>query len=327
MKAYPLFKAAGAAFSISLLFGAAPAQAAQSYPTRPITMIVPFGPGGSADVYARILGEQLQKKFGQSVVIENKPGAGAVIGTTQVARAQPDGYTLLVMSNTQTVNETLLKDKPYNLLKDFAPIAPINEASLVLVVNNDVKATSVQDLIALAKKVPGSLNYASSGVGTPYHIAGELFKTMTGTQAQHVPYKSSGQARTGVAAGEVSYMFDATATMKPLIQAGKVRALATTGKKRSSIFPDLPTLSEAGVAGYEANIWLGLIAPKGTPQEIIDTLNKAVSDIAADPAVKERWAQDGVTPMVMNPQAFADYIKTDVARLRKIALDAKMVSE
>ena len=312
----------------SMTLCAAPASAADAagaYPQRPITIVVPFGAGGSADVYARYLGEQLQKQFGQSVVVENKPGAGAVIGTAAVARAQPDGYTLLVMSNTQTVNETLLKDKPYDLMKDFEPVAPINEASLVLVVKKGLDVSSVQDLIALEKKKPGALNYASSGIGTPYHIAGELFRSMAGTNAQHVPYKSSGQARTGVAAGEVDYMFDAIATMQPFVADGRVKALATTGKLRSPVFPDLPTVDEAGLPGYEANIWLGLLAPRGTPPAIVAKLNQAIGAIAGSPAVKQQWAKDGVAPMVMSPQAFKEYLQQDIARLRKIALDANMV--
>lgn len=314
--------AANMAFCAGLSNAAEPAD---SYPQRPIVIVVPFGAGGSADVYARYLGEQLQKQFGQSVVVENKPGAGGVIGTAAVARAQPDGYTLLVMSNTQTVNETLLKDKPYDLMKDFEPVAPINEASLVLVGKKGLDVSSVQELIALEKKKPGELNYASSGIGTPYHIAGALFGSMAGTDAQHVPYKSSGQARTGVAAGEVDYMFDAIATMQAFVNDGRVKALATTGKKRSPVFPDLPTVSEAGLPGYEANIWLGLLAPKGTPPDIVAKLNQAVSAIANNPAVQQQWAKDGVAPMAMTPQAFREYLQQDIARLRKIALDANMV--
>lgn len=304
---------------------AAAADAAKDYPQRPITIVVPFGAGGSADVYARYLGDQLQKRFGQSVVVENKPGGGGVIGTAAVARAQPDGYTLLVMSNTQTVNETLLKDKPYDLMKDFEPIAPINEASLVLVTKKGLDVSSVKDLIALEKQKPGVLNYASSGIGTPYHIAGELFSSMAQTEVQHVPYKSSGQARTGVAAGEVDYMFDATATMKAFVDDGRVKALATTGKERSPVFPDIPTVSEAGLPGYEANIWLGMLAPKGTPPAVVSKLNQAISQIAGSPQVKQQWMKDGVAPMVMDPPAFRQYLQQDIERLRKIALDAKMV--
>jgi tripartite-type tricarboxylate transporter receptor subunit TctC len=308
------------------MFVALPSHAETNYPTRPITLVVPFGPGGSADVYARILGEKLQSKFGQSIVIENKPGAGAVIGTSFVARAQPDGYTLLVMSNTQTVNETLLKDKPYDLLKDFAPVAPINEASLVLVTNSKTSAKSINEIIEMERKSPGSLDYASSGIGTPYHIAGELFKSMTNTKAEHVPYKSSGQARTGVAAGEVDYMFDAVGTMQPMVTSGRVHALATTGRERSSVFPDVPTMDEAGVKGYTANIWLGVIAPKNTPKEVIAKLNAAISGITSSDDIKAAWAKDGVTPLVMSPEKFGEYLKNDVEHLREIAIGANMVA-
>ncbi|GAB1575871.1 tripartite tricarboxylate transporter substrate binding protein [Bordetella petrii] len=317
----------------SAVFAAAPAGAAGAagaagdYPRRPITIVVPFGAGGSADVYARYLGDRLQKQFGQSVVVENKPGGGGVIGTAYVARAQPDGYTLLVMSNTQTVNETLLKDRPYDLMKDFEPVAPINEASLVLVAKKGLDVASVGDLVALEKQKPGELNYASSGIGTPYHIAGELFSSMAGTKVQHVPYKSSGQARTGVAAGEVDYMFDAIATMQAFVDDGRVKALATTGKERSPVFPDLPTVSEAGLPGYEANIWLGLLAPKGTAPEIVAKLNRAIGEIAGDPQVEQQWRKDGVSPMVMDPPAFRKYLQQDIERLRKIALDAGMVQQ
>ncbi|UHL65026.1 tripartite tricarboxylate transporter substrate binding protein [Paralcaligenes sp. KSB-10] len=298
------------------------AHAADAYPNHAVTIVVPFGAGGSADVYARQLAQKLQQKLGQTFIVENKPGAGAVIGTTFVAKAAPDGYTLLVMSNTQTVNETLLKEKPYQLLRDFAPVAPINQASLVLVTNDKVKVKDLKGLIAMAKSEPGKLNYASSGTGTPYHIAGELFKSMAGIQVQHVPYKSSGQARTGVVGGEVNYMFDSIATMNSLIKAGRVHAIATTGLKRSSILPDVPTMNEAGVKGYHANIWLGLLAPKDTPKDVVETLNKAVSAIDGEPEIKAAWAKDGVEPMVMNTSQFKKYIEEDVERLGKIVKEA-----
>lgn len=304
---------------------ATPAGAADDYPSRPVTIVVPFGPGGSADVYARYLGERLRQAFGQTFVVENKPGAGAVIGTTQVARSAPDGYTLLLMSNTHTVNETLIKDKPYDLLKDFEAVAPINEASLVLVTRRDLGAGSVQDLVAQAKEKPNTINYASSGVGTPYHIAGELLKSLAGIQTQHIPYKSSGQARTGVAGGEVDYMFDATATMQAFVSDGRVKALATTGSERSTVFPDLPTMEEAGIKGYSANIWLGVLAPKGTPPAITEKLNQAIGQIAGSAEVKTAWAKDGVVPLVMTRAGFAQYLQDDIARLRKIAQDAGLV--
>lgn len=301
--------------------------AAENYPTRPVTIIVPFGPGGSADVAARILAEKLQKSLGQPFVVEDKPGAGAIIGTSYVARSAPDGYTLLVISNTQTVNETILKDKPYTLMKDFAPVAPINVTSLVLVLSNQVKADSVKDLIALEKKKPGSLNYASSGVGTPYHLAGELFNSMAGIKAQHVPYKSSGQARSGVASGEVDYMFDAIPTMLGLIGGKKVKGAATTGAERSTVLPNLPTMIEAGVPGYTARLWLGVLAPKNTPPDIVAKLNKAIGEVASMPDVKATWARDGASPMVMNPTEFTDFLNQDIKQLGKIARDANMVAK
>jgi tripartite-type tricarboxylate transporter receptor subunit TctC len=319
IKAAALYTGVAALFAATAALGA---QAADKYPDHPVTIVVPFGAGGSADVYARQLAQKLQQKFGQTFIVEDKPGAGAVIGTSYVANSPPDGYTLLVNSNTQTVNETLLKKKPYKLLRDFAPVAPINQASLVLVANDKLKARTLKELIALAKSEPGKLNYASSGTGTPYHIAGELFKSMAGIDVVHVPYKSSGQARTGVVAGEVNYMFDATATMIGLIKAGKVHAIATTGDKRTSILPDVPTMAQAGLPGYHANIWLGLLAPKKTPAAIVEKLNKAISEIGSSPDIKAAWAKDGVEPMVMNTAEFKKYIEADIRNLGKVVKDA-----
>jgi tripartite-type tricarboxylate transporter receptor subunit TctC len=298
------------------------AYAADHYPSHTVTIIVPYGAGGSADVYGRQLAQKLQQKLGQSFVVEDKPGAGAIIGTNYVAHSKPDGYTLLVISNTHTVNETLLENKPYKLLRDFVPVAPINEASLVLVANDSVKAKTLKDLIALAKSEPGKLNYSSSGVGTPYHIAGEMFKSMAGINVVHVPYKSSGEARNGVVGGQVSYMFDSIATMNGLIKGGRVHAIATTGLTRSPILPQVPTMSEAGLKGYHANIWLGVVAPKATPKAVVDELNKAISSIVNTPEIKTAWAKDGVAPMVMTTGQFKQYIESDIERLGKVVKEA-----
>lgn len=298
------------------------AYAADHYPSHTVTIIVPYGAGGSADIYARQLAQKLQQKLGQSFVVEDKPGAGAIIGTNYVAHSKPDGYTLLVISNTHTVNETLLENKPYKLLRDFVPVAPINEASLVLVTNDSVKAKTLKDLIALAKSEPGKLNYSSSGVGTPYHIAGEMFKSMAGVNVVHVPYKSSGEARNGVVGGQVSYMFDSIATMNGLIKGGRVHAIATTGLARSPILPQVPTMSEAGLKGYHANIWLGVVAPKATPKAVVDELNKAISSIVNTPEIKTAWAKDGVAPMVMTTSQFKQYIESDIQRLGKVVKEA-----
>ncbi|MEO6984853.1 MAG: tripartite tricarboxylate transporter substrate binding protein [Paralcaligenes sp.] len=296
--------------------------AADHYPSHAVTIIVPYGAGGSADVYGRQLAQKLQQKLGQSFIVEDKPGAGAIIGTNYVAHAKPDGYTLLIISNTHTVNETLLKNKPYKLLRDFAPVAPINEASLVLVTNDKIKAKSLKDLIALAKSEPGKLNYSSSGVGTPYHIAGEMFKSMAGINVVHVPYKSSGEARNGVVSGQVAYMFDSIATMNGLIKGGRVHAMATTGLTRSPVLPQVPTMSESGLKGYHANIWLGVMAPIATPKAVVDELNKAISSIVSTPEIKTAWAKDGVDPMVMTTSQFKQYIENDIERLGKVVKEA-----
>jgi tripartite-type tricarboxylate transporter receptor subunit TctC len=287
---------------------------AQGWPARPVRIVVPFGAGGPADVYARVVGQALTEALGQQFVIDNKPGAGAVIGTDIVAKSAPDGYTLLMMSNTHTVNESLMPKKPFELMRDFVAVAPVNASDLVLVVNPAVKATTLRELIALAKANPGKLNYASSGPGTPYHMAGELFKSMAGVDIVHVPYKGSSGARTGVLGGQVEMMFDAVTVMSEHIRAGKVRALATTGKVRSSVLPEVPTVDEAGVPGYDAVIWLGIMAPKGTPPAIVSKLNAEITRIVQDPAVKADWAKQGAVGMAMTPGAFTRFLEDDIVK-------------
>lgn len=312
--------------TMSWSLGAAAASSSH-YPNHPVKIVVPFGSGGSSDVYARQLAQKLQQKLGQSFFVENRPGAGGVIGTETVARSAPDGYTLLVIANTQPINETLLKNKPYQLLRDFVPVAPINESSLVLVTNDKFKVKTVDDIIKLAKSEPGKLNYASSGVGTPYHLAGELFKSMAGINVTHVPYKSSGEARTGVVGGQVDYMFDAIATMIGHISSGRVHAIATTGSKRSPLLPQTPTMDESGMKGYIANIWIGVLAPKGTPVDIVENLNKAISSIVDAPETRTAWAKDGFDPMVMSTSEFKSFIEDEIQRLGKIVKDAHITVE
>ena len=291
---------------------------AQEYPSRPVKIVVPFAAGGPADVYARFLGVRLQESMGQPFVVENRPGAGSIIGTDAVAKAAPDGYTLLLMSNTHTVNETLIPTKPFVLLRDFVPVAPINYSDLVLVVNPAVPANTLPEFIALAKAQPGKLNYASSGPGTPYHMAGELFKSMAGVDIVHVPYKESSGARIGVIGGQVEMMFDAVTTMSEQAKAGKVKALATSGKARSSVMPDVPTVSEAGVPGYEAVIWLGLMAPKGTPPAIVSRLNAEITKIVSRPEVRAEWAKQGAAGMTMTPDEFARYVADDITKWERV---------
>ncbi|MBU0587233.1 MAG: tripartite tricarboxylate transporter substrate binding protein [Gammaproteobacteria bacterium] len=298
--------------------------AAQAYPSKSVKIIVPFAAGGPADNYARFIAQRLSDTMGQPFVVDNKPGAGSIIGTDAAAKSAPDGYTLLLMSNTHTVNETLIPTKPFELLKDFVPVAPINYSDLVLVAHPSVKASNVKELIKLAMDNPGKLNYASSGPGTPYHMAGELFKSMSNTDIVHVPYKGSSGARTDVIGGQVQMMFDAVTTMAGQVQAGKVKAIATSGKERSAVLPDVPTVSESGVPGYEATIWLGLMSPKGTPKDIVDKLNAAVSKIASAPDVRQLWLKQGAVPLVMNPEAFDKYTRDDIAKWAKVIKTANI---
>ena len=309
---------------LAMLLLASLAAQAQNYPARPVKMVVPFSAGGPADNYARFLAQRLQDILGQNFVVDNRPGAGSVIGTDLVAKAAPDGYTLLVMSNTQTVNESLIPNKPYALMRDFVGVAPINYSDLVLVANPGTGLNSIADLIKRAKADPDKLNYASSGPGTPYHMAGELFKSMAKVSIVHVPYKGSAGARTDVLSGQVEMMFDAVTTMTEQVKAGKVRALATTGKQRSDVMPDVPTVSEAGVPGYEATIWLGVMAPKNTPKAIVDKLNEAISQIVAQAEVKQTWSKQGAVPMLMNSVQFDKYLNEDIAKWAHVIKSANI---
>lgn len=307
----------------SLLIAAAAATAsapaaAQAWPSRPVRIVVPFGPGGPADIYARILAQELTEALKQQFVVENKAGAGGTIGADIVAKAAPDGYTLLMMSNTLTTNETLLARKPYALMRDLAAVAPVNSSDLVMVVSPTLQARTLKELIALARAQPGKLAYASAGPGTPYHLAGELFKTMTGTDLLHVPHKNSGEARNDVMGGHVQIMFDAVTAMKGNIDAGQVRALGTTGDKRSAVLTDVPTMSEAGVPGYETTIWLGIMVPKATPQDIVDRLNGEIGKIVAKPAIRDAWAKQGAVPMTMTPAEFDAFLRRDIDKWAKV---------
>src|SRR5262245_25063265 len=299
-------------------FGAA----SQSFPTRTVKLVVPYGVGGSADVYGRFIAAKLQESLGQPVIVENRPGAGSIVGTDAVAKSDPDGYTLLVMSNTHTVNETLIPKKPFDLMRDLAPITGISYSDLMMVVASNVRASSVKEFIALAKSQPGKLNYASSGNGTPYHMAGELFKAMAGVDLVHIPHKGSDQARASVLGGQVQMMFDAVPTMASSAAAGKVKALATTGTKRSPVTPNIPTVSEAGVPGYEAGIWLGLMAPAKTPHPILERLNADVNKIINAPETREAWLKQGTIPMGMSIDQFDKFLRAEIVKWAKVVKDS-----
>lgn len=308
--------------AMAVLASTAQAQTQPSdYPNKPVRVIVPFAPGGSADVFGRFLAQKLQDALGQTFIVDNRPGAGSVIGTDAVAKSAADGYTLLLMSNTHTVNESLIPTKPFQLMRDFAPIAPINASDLVLVAKADLKSNTLPELIKAAKAKPGDMSYASSGPGTPYHMAGELLKAMAGVSMVHIPYRGSSGARTDVLGGQVDLMFDAIPTMTEHIKTGKIKALATTGLQRSATLPNVPTVSESGVAGlkgYEATLWLGLMAPKGTPVAVVNRLNAEVAKVTSNPEVRRAWAAQGTVAMTMNVDEFTRYLDADITKWARI---------
>ncbi len=301
-----------------LMLGSAALAQAQDYPNKPVRIIVPFAPGGSADVFGRFIAQKLQESLGQNVIIDNRPGGGSLIGTDAVAKSAADGYTLLLMSNTHTVNESLIPVKPFQLMRDFVPIAPINASDLVLVARANLPANTLAELIKAAKSKPGGMSYDSSGPGTPYHMPGELFKVMAGVSIVHIPYRGSAGARTDVLGGQLEMMFDAIPTMTEHIRSGKVKALATTGKARSAVLPDVPTMSEAGVPGYEATLWLGLMAPKGTPQAIVNKLNAELAKITGNAEVRKTWAAQGTAAMTMGVDEFTRYMNDDISKWARI---------
>ncbi|HXQ82522.1 MAG TPA: tripartite tricarboxylate transporter substrate binding protein [Xanthobacteraceae bacterium] len=291
---------------------------ADDYPSRPVKVIVPFGAGGPTDVYTRDIAEELRKSLHQSFFMENRPGAGTTIGTDLVAKAAPDGYTLLMVSSTQTVNETLYENKPYQLLRDLVPIAPLMENDLVLVVHPSVPAKNLAALLALARAKPGTLNFGSSGPGSNYHMAAELLKNLTGVDIVHVPYKGSTGMRTDILSGQIQMLFDSIPTMAPMVTAGMVHALGTSGVTRSPILPDVPTIAEAGVLGFHFSQWVGFMAPKDTPQPIVDLLNRTITGILNRSDIKQAWEKQGATPLIMTQPEFAAFMQAEVVKWAKV---------
>ncbi|MGC1899987.1 MAG: tripartite tricarboxylate transporter substrate binding protein [Pseudolabrys sp.] len=299
------------AFAVTI---SSPPANADDYPSRPVKIIVPFGAGGPTDVYTRAIGEELRKALHQPFVMENRPGAGTTIGTDFVAKSPPDGYTLLMVSGTQTVNETLYVHKQYQLMRDLVPVAPLIDTDLVLVVHPSVPAKNLEELLALARSKPGTINYGSSGPGSNYHMAGELLRNLAGVDIVHVPYKGSTGARNDILSGQIQMLFDSVPTMAPMIKAGLVRALGTTGKTRSPTLPDVPTIAEAGVPGFNATLWVGFMAPAATPQPIVDKLNREITRIVAQPAIKGAWEKTGATPITMTQTVFKVFMDGQVAK-------------
>ena len=304
--------------SLIMLAALALPAAAQDYPNRTIRMIVPFGAGGPTDVFTRALGEELRKALGQPIVMESRPGAGTIIGTTEAARSAPDGYTLLMISATQTTVETLNPNKPYRLMRDFVPVAAVMNSELVLVVPQRSPVNTLKELITLARAKPGTLNYGSSGPGSNYHMAGELVKNLAGLDIVHIPYKGSTGARADIISGQIDMMFDSVPTMAATIEDGRVKALGTSGKVRSPILPNVPTIAEAGIPEYNATIWIGVMVPAGTPKPIVELLNREINKILARPDIKESWQRQGAHTMIMTPDEFGAYIQSEIERWGKV---------
>jgi tripartite-type tricarboxylate transporter receptor subunit TctC len=300
---------------------AASAARADDYPSRPVKIIAPFGAGGPTDVFTRDIAEELRNALHQTFYIENRPGAGTTIGTDMVAKAAPDGYTLLMVSGTQTVNETLYTNNPYHLLQDLVPIAPLIQTDLVLVEHPSVPAKNLAELLALARAKPGTLNFGSSGPGSNYHMAAELLKNLTGIDIVHVPYKGSTGMRSDILSGQIQLLFDSVPTMAPLINSGMVRALGTSGTTRSPILPDVPTIAEAGVPGFHATLWVGFMAPVHTPQPIVDLLNRTITAILQRPDIKAAWEKQGATPLVMSQAEFQNFMAAEVVKWAKVIKD------
>jgi tripartite-type tricarboxylate transporter receptor subunit TctC len=302
------------------------AAAADDYPTRSIRLIIPFPPGGSNDVVGRIVANQLGRKLGQQIFVDNRAGAGGVVGTDLAAKATPDGYTLLVISVSHAVDAWLYKT-PFDPVKDFVPVAILGTGTNVLTVNPKTSIHSVQELIDLAKEKPGFLNYGSAGIGSFQNLSGELFKMMAGVDIVHVPYKGGGPALLAVIAGEEQVMFSSIVQTVPSIQSGALRALATGGAKRSPILPDLPTIAEAGVPGYLAADWWGILAPAGTPQPIVDKLHAAIDDVLQSADTQKFMDQQGATPVHMGSAEFGAYIKSEIAKWGPVVQKAGMKAE
>jgi tripartite-type tricarboxylate transporter receptor subunit TctC len=303
----------------ALVLAVATPAASQDYPSRPITLIVPYAAGGGNDVMARIVAERMSKSLGQQIVIENKGGAGGSIATRQIAKSAPDGYTLgLGGTGTHAINPTLYPNVGYDPRKDFAPVGLIASSALVVLVNNAVAAKSIGELIALAKRDAGKLNYASAGVGSGIHLGAELFATMAGIRLTHIPYKGSSPALTDLLGGHVAVYFSSLPPAISLVREGKVRALAVTGPKRAQSFPDLPTVAEAALPGYEAVLHYGIVAPAGTPRAIVDKLNAALNAALAEPEVREKIIADGADPLPGTPEDYAADIDREETKWSKV---------
>jgi tripartite-type tricarboxylate transporter receptor subunit TctC len=290
----------------------------QAYPVKPIRFVIPFSPGGAADVPARMIGQELAKTLGQQVISDNRPGAGGGIGAETVAKSPPDGYMLLMISNTHTISPSLYKKLNYDILVDFAPVMQIAAAPNVLVVHPSIPARDVKQLIALAKSRPGAIDYASSGNGSAQHLFAALFASMAGIKMNHVPYKGSAQATTDLIAGHIQVSVPGINNVLPHVEAGRLRALGVTSRYRSAEMPGVPTIAESGVPGYEAVLWLGILVPAGTPRDIIARLNREITGVLSQPEVRKGFARIGTDVVATDPVKFAELIRSEVAKWAKV---------
>jgi tripartite-type tricarboxylate transporter receptor subunit TctC len=322
MRSIPLrlLKAAGMVLALTT------AVAAQDYPTKPVRLVIPFPPGGSNDIVGRLVATQLGEKLGKQVIVENRGGAGGVVATEMVSKAEPDGYTLLMISLAHAVNPWLYKLN-YDPIKSFAPVAMLGSGPNIVTVHPDLPVKSIKDLVALAKQKPGELQYASAGVGSFQHLGGELFKLMAGTDIMHVPFKGGGPAMIDVMGGHTKILFSSLVQTTPHIRSGKLRALATGGTKRSPVFPDLPTVSEAGVPGYEGVNWWGVLAPAGTPKEIVDKLAKDIAAALQSPEVQKQFESEGAEVVQMGPAEFGKYLESEMKKWEKVVKEANIKAE
>ena len=318
------------ATAAAILGLAAPAlaqDAAQSFPKRTITIVIPASPGGAIDLTARLVGQKLSEAWGQPVVIDNKPGATGIIGTDAVARSAPDGHSLVLVASSHAINPSMVKKLPFDTVKSFEPIVQTHVVPLMLVVAPTIPAKNVPELVAYGKANPGTLTFASSGIGGAPHMSGELFKSMAGLDMTHVPYKGSTLAHPDLRSGTTSLMFDTVAAIQPLVKGGIVKALAVTTAKRSAAAPDVPTMAEAGMPGYETSTWGGVLAPAGTPKEIVAKLNAEINKALVAPDVKSKLESAGIEVAGGSPEQFGAFIQSEMKKWDQVAKDANIVPE
>jgi len=318
---------AAALAATTVAFGLAPAYAQDAYPTKPVRFIVGQAPGGATDIIARLVAGKMNETLGQNAIVENRTGAAGSIGAASVAKSAPDGYTLLVVSSSYAINPSLYASLPFDPQKDLAPVSLLAEAPFLLVVHPSVPAKSVKDLIALAKAQPNTLTYGSGGLGSSGHLAGALFEMGSRVKLTHIPYKGAGQALVDVISGQITFMFASVLSSAPQIKQGRLRVLGVTSRKRSAALPQVPTIAEAGVPGYSATTWYGVLAPAGTRQPIIDRLSAAVHKAVMSPELRERMLSDGAEPIGSSPAEFQKHLAAEMAKSRKIVQSAGVKAE